>query len=264
MRQLKELPKFEEINWRKPSDEEYDRLVERFPSHHSDVCPTCGDTGEFRYKNLQWDCDCKTQKALTRHYLYANLGRTYHTLGFDDLREDKEGLRAVIQSYVANWDSYRRYGRGIIFRGGLGTGKTLAQILILKELIKKGEKVWFISFSAAANAYMDSDEKKALLREIHSAACLCIDEIPAPVSDKQRDFYEEILEWLIRYRVENSLPVLMGTNIKNLAEVYPRIGSLISMNFLDYEVEGNEDARKTSSKDAIEGLIKNNEQRPVK
>ena len=264
MKQLKDLPKFEEVQWRKIEDDEYDRLEQRFPSFNKKVCPTCLGEGVFKYKRFKWDCDCRTQMTLTRHYLYANLGKNYHTLGFDDLREDKEELKDVIDGFIANWDSYKRYGRGIIFRGGLGTGKTFAQVLILKELVKRGEKVWFTSFNLAVNAYIDPDEKKELLREIHSAACLCIDEIPAPTSEKQTDFYQEVLEWLIRYRVENSLPMLMGTNIKNLAEIYPRVGSLISMNFLDYELEGSEDARKTSSKDAIEGLIKNNEARPVK
>jgi hypothetical protein len=144
----------------------------------------------------------------------------------------------------------------------MGTGKTLAQVIILKELIKRGEKCWFTSFNAAVEAYKDPEEKKRLFYELQSSACLAVDEIPNPVSEKQREFFEEVLEWLVRYRVENSMPILMGTNIV-ISNKYPRVGSLVAMTYLQYEAEG-EDARRTSSKEEIEELIKTNETRPVK
>ena len=260
---LNSLPKFEEIKWRKISDEEYDRLKNRFPHFSYDLCPTCGGKKQYKYRGEIWVCDCKTQIALTRHYLFSNIGRTYHTLGLDDLRDDKGDLKEMIETYISKWDSYKRYGRGILFHGPMGTGKTLAQVLILKELVKKGEKCWFTSFGSAINAYIDPDEKKAFFTEIREADCIAIDEVPPAASEKQREFFEEVLEWLVRYRVENSMPVLLGTNIDMLEARYPRVASLVSMAFVDFKVDG-EDSRRTSSRINVDELIENEESRPVK
>ena len=257
------LPKFDEVTWRRIEDDEFDRLKERFPSFDRTVCPTCLDTKEFRYRNRKWDCDCQTQKTLAAHYLYANISKTYHTLGFDDLRGDKEELGALIRSYIANWDQYKRYGRGLVFTGSMGTGKTFAQVLILKELIKKGEKVWFTTFKDAIAAYLDPELKQELWREIQSSAFLAVDEITQPVSDTQGNFLGEVLEWLVRYRVENSLPTSLATNMKTIGEAFPRVGSLISMTYLEYHLEG-EDARKTTSKEEIDELIFSKQVRPIK
>ena len=263
LQRLPQLPEYHEIKWREIQNDEYDRLITRFPTFDRKTCPTCKGALEFKYKGEVWDCDCRTQIALTKHYLYANLGKAYHTLSFDDLRTDKQELGEAIHDYVDNWPSYQHYGRGILFHGGLGTGKTLAIVLILKELVKTGVRCWFTSFNAAMNAYMYSDEKRQFFQELKTADCAAIDEIPRPVSEKQRDLYQEVLEWLTRYRVENALPTLMATNIHELDTEYPRIGSLIDMAFLEYEVTGP-DARRTSSREEIKQLIHNQETRPVK
>lgn len=266
MRLFKGIPKWDEVEWRKIDDDEYDRLKKRFPAFDTSICPTCSGTLKFRYHNRTWDCNCEVQRALARHYLYANISRTYHSLGFDDLREDKEDLGEVVHSFISNWDTYKRYGRGIIFMGGLGTGKTTAQVLLLKELIKKGEKVWFMTFTELTDAYMNTNNQKdEIYHEIQTAACVAVDEVPCGKSKDQKDFFEKVLEWAIRYRVENSLPTVMGTNLteKGMTENYPRICSLVGMTYLLYEVDG-EDVRKTTSKEQVEELIEKKEIRPVK
>lgn len=256
------VPNQELIKFRKVTDREFDSLSERYPQWKGE-CPTCKGQGVFRYKNFQWECDCQTQINLARHYLLANIGITYHSLGFDDLFEGKDEVKDFIQAYLDNWEFNKQYGRGIIFQGSLGTGKTFAQLLILKELIKKGEKCWFVSFSTAVADYVDAERRRDLMNQVRSAVCLSLDEVPKAVSDRQRDLYEEVFESIIRFRVENSMPTLMGTNLKNLSEIYPRVGSLLEMNHIYYEMIG-EDTRSGSSKEAVDKLIKNNESRPVK
>lgn len=203
------------------------------------------------------------QTNLARHYLLSNIGITYHSLGFEDLFEEKSDLKDFIMSYLDNWEFNSQYGRGIVFMGSMGTGKTFAQLLILKELVKKAQKCWFISFTSAVSDYVDSDKRNYLQKQVRSAKCLSLDEIPSAVSDRQRDLYEEVFEFIIRYRVENSMPTLMGTNLINLKDLYPRVGSLLEMNHIYYEMLG-EDTRQGSSKEVMESLIKNRETRPVK
>lgn len=264
-------PNREKIKLRRVSDEEFNSLKERFPQWDNKVCPTCGGVGEFKWKNFKNVCECEDeefstlQKDLARHYLLANIGVAYHSLWFDDFSSEKQELKNIIENYIANWDYNKLYGRGVVFSGGLGTGKTFAQLLILKELIKMGEKCWFVSFSSAVSDYVDLERKKDLLNAIRSAACLSLDEIIPPTSAKQKDLYAEVFEHIIRYRVENNMPTLLGTNIDfdKLNSLYPRVCSLLEQNYLFIELEG-EDNRKTTAKQEVERLTKGKERRPVR
>lgn len=253
----------EPLRFRKVPDDEYSRLRSRFPLFNAQKCPTCGGTETFHYRGEEWECDCKIQRALHRHYLFANIGVTYHSLGFDDLFEGKEYLREFIEGYLDNWHFNYLYGRGVVFWGSLGTGKTTAQLLILKELVKRGEKCWFNAFSTAVNDYIN--EKEKFISAVRSSVCYALDEVIDPVSEKQNDLYQEVIEQIIRYRVENSLPTLVGTNLSPdmWEKYYPRVSSLLAFNSEFFEVAGDDNRRK-GAKDAVAELIANKEVRPIK
>lgn len=251
------------ITFRKVSDKEFDSLAERFPLWDNTLCPTCKGKEYYLFEGKKKSCNCDFQISLARHYLLANIGITYHSLGFEDLFDSKSDLKDFILAFLDEWPYSKQYGKGVVFNGPLGTGKTLAQILILKELIKKGEKCWFLSFLPSVTDYVDNKEE--LKKNIRSAQCLSVDEVVVGKTDRQRELYEEVLEYIVRYRVENSLSTLMGTNLTQAAfnKAYPRVASLLELNTCYYELDG-EDTRKSSSKEEISKLIKNREVRPVR
>lgn len=244
-------------------DGEYENLYRRFPTLKSkkDICPTCGthiDSGPSE------DCDCQTQRALRRHYLYANIGIRYHTLSLDDLYDNKDDLRLKIEDYIENFSINARYGKGITFYGPLGTGKSFAQILILKELVKKGYKAWFESFSSALDQFSSSVTKEELVRNCRSAEIFALDEVYIPNTKRQEDYFSDVYEQIIRYRVENALPTLIGTNLlpDEHEKLYPRVASLLSMVQEYVEISGR-DVRADRAKNVIDILISEKEIRPI-
>lgn len=256
-----------DIIWRNIPNQEYENLWERFPTLKSkaNVCPTCNDKYFYPLEGEFHECDCETQKGLRRHYLYANIGIRYHSLCFDDLYEEKDDLRIFLEDYVANFESNARYGRGLTFYGPLGTGKTFAQILILKSLIKKGYKAWFDSFTSTVNQFSSTNTKEFLMNNVRSAEIFSLDEIIEPMSAKQHEYFAEVYESIVRYRVENSLPTLIGTNLDNEQHEkwYPRVWSLLNMVQIPVLVSGT-DVRAAQAKDVVDMLITNKEVRPLR
>ncbi len=255
------------IVWRNVSNSEYETLWERFPTLRAtaNVCPTCNDTGYYVFEGEQHECDCDTQRGLRRHYLYANIGIRYHSLSFDDLYQEKDSLRLFLEDYIDNFDFNARYGRGVTFYGPLGTGKTFAQILILKSLIKRGYKGWFDSFSNIVTQYSEVESKKVLMKNVRSAEVFILDEVIEPMSSRQHEYFSEVYENVIRYRVENSLPTTIGTNLspEKHEHYYPRVWSLLNMVQIPVEVSGT-DVRAAQAKDVVDLLITNKEVRPIK
>jgi hypothetical protein len=85
------------------------------------------------------------QMRLYRQYLAANIGTQYMRLDWADFRN--EDVRSTVTAWIDNWPSYKKLGMGLEFGGeGLGVGKTFSATHVGKELIKKGEKVYFIPF----------------------------------------------------------------------------------------------------------------------
>ena len=256
-----------EIVWRNVSNNEYENLWKRFPTLRSkaDICPTCNETGFYIFKGEQHTCDCDVQKGLRRHYLYANIGIRYHSLSFDDLYEEKDSLRVFLEEYINEFDSNARYGRGMLFYGPLGTGKTFAQILILKSLIQRGYKAWFDSFTSTVTQYSAIESKEELMNNVRSAEVFALDEVIEPMSSKQHEYFAEVYESIIRYRVENSLPTFIGTNLttEQHEKWYPRVWSLLNMVQIPVNVEGT-DVRASQAKDIVDMLITNKEVRPLR
>lgn len=77
----------------------------------------------------------------------ANIGREYHDICFKDfLGVDKENVLPIAMEYLERYEDNFHYGIGVTAAGGVGTGKTFIISSILKELVKAGRKVYFVTF----------------------------------------------------------------------------------------------------------------------
>lgn len=211
-------------------------------------CPTCGskpftaidvgggDLGEaegriagtYRYKGKKHPCDCETQIMLHKHYLVAGIGDQYQRLNWEDYRDEE--VRTSVRLYLDRWENFKLLGMGVEFHGEkLGTGKTFAATHVGKELIKRGERVFFISFLDLVSLYQREEaERERLSSRLRDTTVLILDEVK-PATINQAHLFSEKLEALIRHRTNFNLPTIVTTNMSPdaLWQQYPRSFSLL-------------------------------------
>lgn len=266
-------------NLRRLSDIEYAEVEAkaRMSGIGLSKCPTCKSTTveiepgisvwpsecTYRYRGQEFACDCKTQMALRRQYLLAGIPDQYMRLDWNDFTGPDETLDAV-GSYISNWETLKDNGLGIEFGGkGLGIGKTFAATHIGKELIKQGQRAFFIPFVEMVSAFNkpNADELEARLRE---TTFLVLDEILPPVSARQADFFSTRYEAIIRHRTNYNLPTIITTNLteSDLYDNYSRTYSLLAAKQIRIDM-GGEDARVSRLGSENFEMALNGEVRPL-
>jgi DNA replication protein DnaC len=236
-------------------------------------CPTCHSRpievdadnhgrspGHYRFRGQSWECDCSHQITLRKHYLLAGIGDQYMRLDWKDYRGDPTVVEPV-STFLENWQAFKDNGMGLEFASrNLGVGKTFAATHVGKELVKRGEKVFFIPFLDSVRGFEDA----GLRERLRSSTVLILDEVVPPTSERQKQFFAGEFEQVIRYRTNFNRVVLMTTNIEpdELHATFPRVYSLLEAKQLRILMRG-EDARRGDV--AIENLelALNNEVRPI-
>lgn len=215
------------------SDADFDRLTTFYSMGL--VCPTCSGRREYRYDGELHECDCEVQRLLQKHYFAANIPKRYHDicLGPHFVGADRDEVVSVTSNYLAKWEDMAHYGLGLTFAGGYGTGKTFALCSILKDLLKQGEKVYFITFDELINvwgaSWSDEEQKRILTERLLSARILGLDELKSDPRNAS-GFLQNGLDNVIRHRTSNRLPTLITTNMLPEEEEreFPKVFSLLS------------------------------------
>ena len=239
------------------------------------TCPTCGSVmaydadygytrrnyGKYTFRGEKFFCDCDAQIALRKLYLLANIPDQYQRLNWSHYDGSQKAQEAVAL-YLQKWDGFRVNGMGIEVTGPQGTGKTFCTTHIGKELLKKGESVFFIPFLDLVSAFK-YDEK--VVDRAMNTHVLILDELTkVHLSEAQLAFFSEKLEQIIRHRTNWNLITLMTTNLteEELRTNYPRVYSLLEAKQIRIALEGN-DARMSKIGNENLELAIANEVRPI-
>jgi DNA replication protein DnaC len=241
-------------------------------------CPTClakeievepgvygFENGQYKFRGEVFDCDCQRQMDLRVHYILANIGDQFQRLDWEDFYGQGE-VRDFVATYLDKWESFKVNGMGVEFSSpNLGTGKTFAATHIGKELVKRGEAVYFMDFRDVIHLLnKDSDYRNAQEDRIRETTILILDEVVAGISDAQGDLFATRFEELVRYRTNFNRITLMTTNLtpEKLHREYPRSYSLLEAKNSRVIMEG-EDARQSFIRDENRELALNEEVRPI-
>ncbi len=132
------------------------------------------------------------------------------------------GLKEVkkfVSDYIQNIHSNLKNGRGIMFIGSNGVGKSMLSCIILKEAYTYRYTCRRITFSAYIQEYtrswnVDRDEKESAEINFNSTyrsiELLVLEEIGKEIDSK---IAKPILEDLLRYREEHNLSTIICCNI---------------------------------------------------
>jgi DNA replication protein DnaC len=232
------------------------------------ICPTCGakpievednsgiyvwGPSTYKLNSEEHECHCEEQTNLQRHYLLANIPKTYWTLSKQDFFGDLTALDKA-ELYLQRWEDMKRNGIGIEFHSPtMGTGKTMLACLIGKKLVCESERVYFTQFRDIMRLYeMPYEKRDEATRRLRHIPVLVLDEVGATISDAQRAFFAGELEDLIRYRTSGNGVTIMTTNLtpQQLDTEYPRTFSLLSASTIRVPVSG-EDVRRAGEVDFL-------------
>jgi DNA replication protein DnaC len=177
-----------------------------------------------------------------------------------------EEVKDDVQTYLDSWQNLKLQGMGIEFSSPkLGVGKTFAATHIAKELIKFGERVYFMPFYEMVGVYsLPVEERWAVEKRLAECSVLVLDEVIAPNTEAQSNLFSSKFEELIRTRTNFNRVNVMTTNLTpdKLHDIYPRIYSLLSAKQFRIEMDG-EDAREYIVKPRNIKMVANREVRPI-
>ena len=203
--------------------------------------------------------------ALRKHYLLAGIGDQYMRLDWNDYI-GSDSVKDSVALYLDRWIGFKLNGMGIEFYSpALGTGKTFAATHVGKELIKKGEAVYFKQFREIISLYeKDPDYRHREENRLRDTTILILDEVVPPVSQGQKGLFAEKFEELIRHRQNFNRVTIMTTNLepKELSEIYPRTYSLLEAKQMRVKMIGGDRRIGMIDMENIE-LIANGEVRPI-
>lgn len=239
-------------------------------------CPTCLSTeievdentrgrehGVYRFRGEEWECDCETQMLLRRHYLLAGIGDQYQRLDWRDFRGSEDAKDAV-RLFLDKWPSFKLNGMGLEFSSPqLGVGKTFAATHVGKELIKRGEGVFFVRFKSLVRALIEDRNAEDRIRD---TPVLIIDNVDPAMSHStaQAELFADKFEEIIRDRTDFNRTNIITTNMRpnEMHAAYPRTYSLFAAKQLRVEM-GGEDARQSFIERENFELVANGEVRPI-
>ncbi len=115
------------------------------------------------------------------------------------------------KAYCKNFERFSNEGKGLVFYGDVGTGKTYAAACIANELINQGVPVLMTNFARIINRLQGSFEgRQEYLDSLNEYDLLIIDDLAA---ERNTEYVNEIVYTVIDARYRAKKPLIVTTNI---------------------------------------------------
>lgn len=144
----------------------------------------------------------------------AGVPKRFRAILAVDLRPT-DGLRAA-RDYTADLDGHVADGQGLILRGPVGVGKTVAALHIVGECAQRSVPAWFARCSSllddisASGRFSQGSKFDELRLRLEKAVVLVLDDFGQERGDS---WAERQLETIIARRYDDQLPVVVTTNL---------------------------------------------------
>lgn len=166
---------------------------------------------------------------------------------YNDNGSHPEVMKAA-RNYVDNFKTFKEDGKGLLFYGDVGTGKTYVAAAIANALVDKGVPVMMTNFARIANKLQESfDGRQTYLDNLNKFDLLVIDDLAA---ERKTEYMQEIVFNVVDARYRSGLPMIITTNlgiaaIKNATETAERrVFDRILEKCFPIEVKGKSHRRK--------------------
>lgn len=119
--------------------------------------------------------------------------------------------KGYVERFAETLAPTERQGRGLLFFGAVGTGKTFFAAAIANAVIDKGHTALFTSFNTISNQLMqDYGGKREVMEELMRPALLILDDLGA---ERGTEYMQEVVFSVIDERITSGRPMLITSNI---------------------------------------------------
>lgn len=174
---------------------------------------SCRCRAERRYQEeqmLQQDKDMRAMEALKRQSL---MDERLRDVSFDSFRKTNDNaynLKLCLR-YANHFDEMQAKNQGLLFYGGVGTGKTFAAACIANHLLNQRIPVIMTSFVKLLESMQGfSEDDSALIARLNRAKLLIIDDLGA---ERSTDYALEKVYDIVDSRYRAKLPIILTTNL---------------------------------------------------
>lgn len=246
-----------------------------------DNCPECGEANwkiiyvDGEQMEVPRECPCRlklrleheknmknienkeVQERIQKLFQDSMMSRRFKDRTFENFKAYNDSLSfayGTAKKYAYNFDNNRKLPRnGIIFMGGVGSGKTHLAASIANYLINNETSVVFSTMSDILDKIREgfNSETKNILQTVKSAELLVIDDFG---KEGGTDWVKEQIYKVINSRYENNLPIVITTEFTGKAilgkydkAVYSRINEScvpIKIEADDYRLPSTKGAHK--------------------
>jgi DNA replication protein DnaC len=218
------------------------------------------------------DCEVKSKEREEaeerKRERMQRIGR-YRSAGFQDSELAKctfdkdDGASAaaslVARNYAKNFRDFRRAGKGLMFYGPVGTGKTFIASCIANALIDQCIPCLVTNFSRIVNTLQSTYEgKQQFMNDLNDYDMLVIDDF---AMERNTEYVNEIVYNVIDSRYRAGKPLIVTTNVPISEFNAPqdlskqRIYSRIAEMCVSVEVSGKDRRKGSSDADLIAKLF---------
>lgn len=192
-------------------------------------------SGECECVIAERNADEERRKALKRqsriddNIRNSGIPKLYSDSSLDnfEIRQGTERAVKAAKAYVERFPELAEKGKGLIFTGNTGSGKTRLATSIANDLLKNGYTVKFTSFVNLMNRINCSDYGRTeadIISELSSCKLLVIDDIC--VTDVN-DRWKRVLFLIIDNRVNEVKPIIFTSNISETEEIKVKLNEQI-------------------------------------
>lgn len=174
---------------------------------------SCRCRAERRYQEeqmLQQDKDMRAMEALKRQSL---MDERLRDVSFDSFRKTNDNaynLKLCLR-YANHFDEMLAKNQGLLFYGGVGTGKTFAAACIANHLLNQRIPVIMTSFVKLLESMQGfSEDDSTLIARLNRAKLLIIDDLGA---ERSTDYALEKVYDIVDSRYRAKLPIILTTNL---------------------------------------------------
>jgi DNA replication protein DnaC len=157
------------------------------------------------FKREQWERRIQEKRRIG----FADSELINCTFALDDKSNPK--ISAVGLNYVENFKEMRENGKGLLFFGSVGTGKTFIAAAIANALIDKGYNCLVTNFARLVNTIQGMYAgKQEYIDSLNNFDLLIIDDLAA---ERDTEYMNEIVQMIVDNRYRAGLPLIVTTNL---------------------------------------------------